>query len=212
MAKYSKTRRFKTLNKPVINNSNLIRDSAMNDKLFRKVVRLVGQTNKRIKQINNTYGSNSWATKKLKNRLSIPQLSTFKQGRIKVSPNMSDIELRAVINAINIFNQSKTSSVKGIKSVIKNQKSNIKDLLSNNDVDISDNEAENLYSFFEDSDFNNVTQYIPPSDIWVLLQDAKDSNMSIKQFKKNMSYYINSSNDDDMNRAISNIYNKYVVE
>ena len=218
MAKYSKARRFKKQHQVSVNdntnlirdNTNLIRDSAEYNKLYKRAVRLVGQTNKKIAKINNIYGVNSWATKKLKTRLTIPQLDVIRKGKVKISNNLSLTQLKGVINAINLFNNSKTSSIKGIKSVIKNQKNNIKDLLSDEEVDITNEEANTLYDLFKDNDFNDITKYIPASDVWALLQDAKEKGQSKEQFLATMSDYIDFGSDEDMKKSIKSIHNKYV--
>lgn len=178
---------------------------------FRQTIRLVGLVNKRIKDISKEYGTRSWSTKKLQDKLSISTLNAFKQGKVKISANTSNTQLKAINKALQTFLNSKTSTVKGIKQVMSSQQRNIRQNLGNMDMNLSKEESETLFSFFADNDFNNITNYMPPSDMWVLLQEAKDKKMSLSNFGKQMSDYIDYGQDEDMIKSITNIYKKYVV-
>ena len=107
------------------------------------------------------------------------------------------------------FLNMKTSSVKGIADVIRKQKRNIKLSLSDMDNEITDKEAETLYNFFEDKDFNKISDYLGASETWTILEDAKSKEYSEEEFIKSISNYITIGNDMDMVKSLSNIYNKY---
>ena len=177
---------------------------------FNKVVRLTGRVNKRINDINIAYGKDSWSTGNLKQRLSVKGIDVIRSGRVKIPKNLSEKELKIVENALNKFLSSKTSSVKGIQDVIRKQKRNIKASLSDEDIQITDKEAETLYNFFENKDFNRVSDYIGASDLWAILQDSKSKELSEENFIKSISNYIDIGNDTDMRNSLLNIYNKYV--
>ncbi len=178
---------------------------------FNRVVRLTGRVNKRINTINIKYGKNSWATNKLLSRLDVKGIEVVKGGKIKIPKNLSGKKLELVESALKKFLNMKTSSVQGIESTIKKQVKNIQTALSDEDLKITKNEAETLYNFFDDPDFKSITEIIPPSDLWRLLSDAKERNLSEDGFIKLINNYIDYRNDEDIKNQLSGIYNKYVV-
>lgn len=179
---------------------------------FNKVIRLTGRVNKRINDINIQYGKESWATKNLISRLSVKGIDVVRGGKIKIPKNLSPQKLKLVESALNKFLNMKTSSVKGIKDTIKRQQKNIQISLSDEELQITNKEAETLYSFFEDRDFGMITQIlnIDPSDLWNILAQAKERNASESSFIKMIEQYTINGVDEDMKIALSNIYNKYV--
>lgn len=82
--------------------------------------------------------------------------------------------------------------------------------MSDEDFELSDKEVETLYKFFSDKDFQRISDYIPPSDLWALLQDAKEKGYNEEKFLSSISRYLEVGNDLDMINSLSNIYNKYV--
>lgn len=173
------------------------------------VIRLTGRVNKRINEINIKYGKRSWATNKLLSRLDVKGIDVVRGGKIKIPKNLSEQKLKLVESAMKSFLNMKTSSVKGIADVIRKQKRNIKTSLSDMNNEITDKEAETLYNFFEDKDFNKISDYLGASETWTILDDAKNKNYSEDEFIKSISNYINVGNDMDMIKSLSNIYNKY---
>lgn len=180
---------------------------------FNKVIRLTGRVNKRINEININFGKESWATKKLLSRLDVKGIDVVRGGKIKIPKNMSNQKLKLVESALNKFLDMKTSSVKGIKETIKKQQKNIRTALSDENIKITPKEAETLYRFFEDKDFNMICQIlnIDPSDLWNVLAQAKEENWSENTFGKRLLTFAEDGSDEDMKIAIRNIYNKYVT-
>lgn len=174
------------------------------------VIRLTGRVNKRINDINIKYGKRSWATDKLLTKLDVKGIDVVRGGKIKIPKNLSEQKLKLVESALKKFLNMKTSNVRGIADTIKKQKKNIKTSLSDMDNEITDKEAETLYNFFEDKDFNRITDYLPASDTWAILEDAKTKGYDEKQFINSIKNYIDVGNDMDMILSLSNIYNKYV--
>ena len=80
-------------------------------------------------------------------------------------------------------------------------------------MDNIDNEdIETLYDFFNDSDFQDVTQYIPPSDIYVILADSKSKGDNEESFLRKIEQYIDKDSlysDSDMKNKLLRIYNKF---
>ena len=180
------------------------------DTLYRELIRKTGQANKRLRSIRNEFGTLGWAGNKLKEKTEINLLNAWRSKGIKVNKNMSEQQQRAILKAIDNFLQSKTSTIKGIKSTMKKTQQSIRQELSNEDINLSVEESQTLYSFFGDKDFNYITSYIPASDLFALLEDSKESNDSFNSFVDRIENYIVVGNDDDMIKALESIYNKYV--
>jgi hypothetical protein len=181
-----------------------------NNTKFNNVIRLTGRVNKRINEINIKFGKESWSTGQLLSRLNVKGLDVVRGGKIKIPKNLSEKQLEIVENSLKKFLGQKTSSVRGILDTIRKQKKNIKTSMSDEDYELSDKEVETLYKFFNDKDFQRISDYIPPSDLWSLLQDAKEKGYNEEKFLSSISKYLELGNDVDMVNSLSSIYNKYV--
>lgn len=180
--------------------------------LFNELVRKTGQANKRLRAIKNEFGSISWAGSKLKSKTEIPLIDVWRSNRIKVNRNMSVKQMQATIKAINDFLNYQTSTVKGIKQTKMKTINTFKETLSlNEDVILSNKEAESLYSLFGDKDYNLVTNYIDSSELNALLLEAKEMGDTKEQFIRRISMYIDVGQDEDLKQALINIYDKYVA-
>lgn len=163
----------------------------------------------RIKTVDiRKYPSGTWATKKLNDRIS----NYLYDGEIKINKNMNTQELRLVNKAIQNFLKSKTSTVKGIMEIEKQTKQNISNIVTDFDEeDLTNDEVNTLYDFFSDPDFQDVIQYIPPSDLYILLMDSKRNNDSTEAFLRKIEMYIDKDSlysDSDMKDKLIRIYGK----
>lgn len=172
---------------------------------YRELVRKVGQANKRLRAIKNEFGTLGWAGESLKNKTEMNLIKAWTSRGIKVNKNMSEEQQKAVLKAINNFLKSKTSSVSGIKRTIKSQQEALKV-----NLDISTDESKTLYKFFEDKDFNYVTNYIDASSLFVLLEDSKEEQHSENEFIKRIENYILVGEDESVRNSLKRIYNNYV--
>lgn len=176
-----------------------------NEQQYRELIRKVGQANKRLRAIKNEFGSLGWAGETLKNKTEMNLIKAWTSRGIRVNKKMSEEQQKAVLKAINNFLKSKTSSVSGIKKTIKFQQEALKV-----NLDISTDESKTLYKFFEDKDFNYVTNYIDASSLFVLLEDSKEEQHSVNQFIKRIENYILVGEDENVRNALKRIYNNYV--
>ena len=172
-------------------------------------INLIKRANKRIKSIESEYGGESWATKKLKSRLE-NQKNILKSGLISTRKNVSKIEHDATLKAVKNFLESETSTKSGIKKVEKRIKNTIADYTS--EYNPTRKEIENLYEYFEDKDFQDLSKYIPPSDIHVLIMKTKRMNLSDEDRKKffveQIKTYAEFGSDMEINATINKLYNK----
>ena len=179
------------------------------EKLFRELVRKTGQANKRLREIRREFGSLGWAGSKLKEKTEFHLVNTWRTKGIKVSKSLSEQQMKATLRALNDFLKSETSNVKVIKKVMKKQQTSLRQAFST-DKEITVDESKTMYTFFEDNDFNYVTQFIPASDLFILLMDAKENKDSENQFLNRVENYIVIGEDDDLKEALLNIYRRWI--
>ena len=184
-------------------------------KLYNELKKLSKTANQRILEIERRYGSKSWAVKKLNERLEVQNLQALSStGRIKVSKGYSETQMKAIIKATKNFLKSETSTLRGIKKVSNQLKKNIRKTVSSDERQVSDEDIETLYSIFEDDDIDWLTKYVPPSDVWTAIQDAKENQDTFDEFidRTNIKYRIEMENDVSIQLRLMKIYNKYVKD
>ena len=164
---------------------------------------------KRINTINYRYGKDSWGTDRLIEMLDKPNLNVVQNGKIVIPKDISKKDMQLVQNAYNRFLNYKTSSVSGIEEIKKQQIQNIKNRVSTENFELSDKDAETLYKFWEDKDFNLATEKIKASDLWVILSKSVERNLSQKEYLQEIENYINVGNDKDLRNALKNVYTKF---
>ena len=180
--------------------------------LEKQVLKDVAVANARLKSLERKYQSGTWASRKLMNRLDKSVLNAWQGGRIKIRKDMTNTQLRAVEKAINQFLVSKTSTKKGIGEVKQSTLDSLKITLSKTQ-EMTDEEVEQAYEMLGDSDFDyfNKSDRIGASALWVLIDDAIESNMSESTFVDILSRYMDFSNDLDAKERASRLYQKYVL-
>ena len=155
------------------------------------------------------YKSDSWAGKKLFDKLE--NIKGIDPNNLRINKKMSYSSIKAVHKATTNFLRSKTSSIKGILDVEYNVKESLGDLVGDfQGIDSED--IETLYKFFEDSDYNYITQYIQASELDIILADVKSNNYSKDDFLRYIDNYVLKSiyQDDDLVRSLENVYDKFV--
>lgn len=180
--------------------------------LEKQVLKDVAVANARLKSLERKYQSGTWASRKLMNRLDKSVLNAWQGGRIKIRKGMTNTQLRAVEKAINQFLVSKTSTKKGIGEVKQSTLDSLKITLSKTQ-EMTDEEVEQAYEMLGDSDFDyfNKSDRIGASALWVLIDDAIESNMNESTFVDILSRYMDFSNDLDAKERASRLYQKYVL-
>lgn len=159
----------------------------------------------KIKQKNIVSYKGSFASKKL----TILDQYSESANRITLIGNESYQELIAIDKATKNFLKSKTSTISGIKEVEKGIKQNIANKLD--EFDLSKQDIETLYNFFEDEDFNYIRKYIDPSDLWVFMEQIKEGEVDSDSWLKTIEDYIGSDafgRDDDLRDRLMSLYNK----
>lgn len=142
------------------------------DSLKKKVLR----ANKAIERIEKKYGEDSWGVNRLYNKLDNEMYKGItKSGRIRLNKNMSDVQLKTIEKATNNFLENKkTSTLKGIKGIIKDVKTSLKGTLGDKEHQLTDREINKLYDLVADKDKRVTTEQIGASTIWTTLTEAKE--------------------------------------
>ena len=173
----------------------------------------VAKANKAIIRIEKEYGENSWGINKLYDKLNNEVFKGItKSGRIRLNKNMSDIQLKAIEKATNKFLENKkTSTLTGIKGVIKDVKSSLKATYGDMGHELSNKEVNMLYDLVEDKDKRVITEQIGASDIWTSLNQAKDMKLDYNKFEDILKNRTNADiNDLDTKAFLEDIYSRYV--
>ena len=203
-----------TLNDNILTNY----DAKLN---YKRVVRRIGQVNKRIKDLNKYTNKESYATKLLLDKVAKSGISAKGRRGIRIKKNISNRDLIKIENILNQYLNSETSTIKGIKAVEKRQKQHIKDVLGINEKDsekiLNDDDIETLYRLFESEDFQNIIkkEYMEPSTVWILLKSAKEHDWTLERFKTEFMNYAkatpaNKVSDRDLQENIQKIYEKFM--
>ena len=180
-------------------------------KLFNELKILSKRANQRLVRLERAFGKDSWASKRLRNKLDIESLQAWtKTGRVKVNKSMTITQMKATIKATQQFLNSKTSTVKGVKSVRKTTISQIAKSLGTDEEELSNEEAETLYDLLTDDYITDLLKYIPPSELWAIIEDAREKNDTEDQFIDRIEDYIDFGNDVDMINKLKHIYEKYI--
>ena len=185
--------------------------SAEQEKLYNELKKLTKRANQRLVRLERYSGrSDSWAAKRLKEKLEIEKLQAWTgKNRIRLNKKMTVTQLKAVTKATEQFLKSKTSTKRGIEKVKKSAIKGIKLTVSDEDL-ITDEEAETLYNMLGNEYVKDLTQYIPASDFWIMIEAAKEFKDTEESFLERIDMYIEYGNDETMREKLKVIYNKYV--
>lgn len=180
-------------------------------KLYNELKKLSKRANQRIVRLEREFGKDTWATKKLRDRLATEPLQAWtRTGRVKVNKSMTITQMKATIKATQQFLNSKTSRVGGVKQVRKTVIKSIAESLGTEEENLSNEEAEALYDMLSDDYVTDILRYIPASEFWALIEDAKENGDTEQQFIDRIKDYIEFGNDVDMRNKLIVIYEKYV--
>lgn len=192
------------------------RKKTVKSDMYNDLYKQVREANERIRKLEKRYGDESWGIKKLARLDTENTRLLTSKNRIRISKNMTERELRILKKEVKDWLSLETSTIKGVENVKKRQIQNIKANLSDDEVELSNNEAEALYQMFDDRDFTSVIKNysIPPSDLWVCIEEAKEKNVSESGWLDIIGRYINRESldvDSDLRRSLLRIYDRYII-
>lgn len=171
-------------------------------------------TNAKLRKLKKFGEFNTYASKRLVKQLETMEsvgvdkkTKTIKIDKLsKLSPSQRRLLSKTLVN----FNKAKTSTAKNIKKVREETKQKVQKELSNiTDKKISKSDVDSFYSLANDSDYKYFTDYISPSEMYLLVTEGKNRNYDENQFTELLSNYVTFADENARNKAI-NLYNKYV--
>lgn len=183
-------------------------------KLYRKTQAQIDRVNKRMDSLLKGGYAGTWASKKYINRITGGKLNgnielikrRGKVAGVRLKPSVTNTQLIAINKASQQFLVSKTSTIKGIKSVRGETIKSLKNSLSDFDNEISDEDAEFLYDMLELKDMQDLVESFGASTIWAVTQDAIESQDSEEEFLARFERQISDLEDQDMKKKASKIY------
>lgn len=192
---------------------------SFNKTLYRDVKMQVDKVNKRLRQLEKTGNYNSYASKKLFNRLDTETLKALEKTRkgkiikaVKIPKNLTQTQLIAIQKATKQFLVSKTSSTKGIKQVKQSTIDAIKRTMSDEDAKkVTDEDAKFYFDMLGDNDFDYFADKIGASTLWTLIDSAIVGNYTQDRWLKTLNNYINFENDADVRERAIRLFEKYVL-
>ena len=171
------------------------------EKLLREAKRLASKTNKRLRDLEKTYPDTTWSENILQGKLGNKDGLT-PTGKVKANKLMSEAQLRNSIKAQKAFLKDKRSTVAGLEKVKRKLERSISKSLqteSKSGLKLSKTEADNMVQLFKEEEFNNMLKYVPPSEMWVMIQEARSQKI---QSKKKFVDLFRSQYDFSENRGI----------
>lgn len=188
------------------------------EELLKQVRKQVKATNRKLKTLDAKGFYNSFSSKKLFERLggsnSMLKESQGKVLGVKIKKNVTMSDLHKLAKATKNFLQSETSTPRSIKNVVKRTKESMYQTLKlEQGRDISMADIETYYDMLGDKDFDyfNTIDRIGASELWAMIDEAIDRDLSQNEFIKMFDRANIDINDLDVKEKIINIYNKYVL-
>lgn len=183
------------------------------DKNMRTLEKNVTRVNKQIRSLQRHYKKGTWATRKLQNRLSTKTVNAWDFGKalVRIPKRLTGTQVVAMIQALRQFQESATSTRRGIEETKRATKEGIKRTVAL-DKDIEDEDIEDMYNMLGDDDFEYFasTQQLGASTVWDLIADGIEYNESQVTFVDKLLAYCIVEDVDIRKRAIR-LYNKYVL-
>lgn len=199
---------------------------------IKTLMKNVNIANQRIARIEKRYGDNdglgAWGVRNLYDAIDNGVVNGISQisGRIKIDKNMSPAQLKAIDKAVSKFiaPTTKSSTLKGINEIKRNVRAGIQKSLANPKPEqnrpareVSDVDAERLYSFVEDKTLRSTTEKIGASTLWNFLIDAKEKKeqgdkFGLREFMQDIKNHSEVIPDKAMRDDLRLIYNKYFNE
>lgn len=199
-------KRFKTRVKRLPIKSN------REQELLRDVEKSVREVNKRLKSLTKSGNLDSWASKKLINRLGGGKVNVYSRGKVRVPKRINKTRLNAILKASKQFLASETSTTRGINTVASRTKESMLKTLKLENDKLTKQDIETYYDMLGDKDFDFFTKSdrIGASELWANIDSAIEAGDSKGEFLKRLGRY-EDINDKEIREKLANIYEKYVL-
>ena len=184
------------------------------EKAARKRIRAQAKLlNKQISELNKFKSIDSLSKKLLIERLSARNMITT-TGRIKenLPSDLKIVDYNAIEQAFKFFRKSESSTLKGIRRIIRRQRDDLLMSTSNKEfVDsLTDREIMDFNKMYSDIAFDTLSRTMGSDTVKVLAEQAGLNKQTEEEFTSIMERYMEESPDENQRAAIRRIYKKYV--
>ena len=121
-------------------------------------------------------------------------------------------QLTGIIKAIDQFTKNKTSSVKGMNELFEERKSELRRMFDDEDFvnSLDYKDIKDIYSVFKSNEYKRNDRRFDSKSFFTLYTQAIDEKFDKQKFVKEMDYYIESGEDQDLKEDIIKIYDEYI--
>lgn len=171
--------------------------------------------NTKLNRLNRSGGYGSYASKKLLKRVIGQKGIKYNRGKKQIITidlkNLNISQMRYYTKVFDEFNSAKTSSSIGIEDVRQKTRDSLKQTLGQiTDVDITDEDVDDFYSLVADEDFRYLADKTGDSEMYILIQTAKEKGWGKEKFVTTIGQYLKVNNKQAREKA-GRLYNKYVM-
>ena len=151
------------------------------EELYNELKRQITNANRRLLNLEKLTGKEySWAGQKLYDELSLGKLNAWtSKNRVHIDESMTEEQLERVAYSVNKFLNTKMSTIRGVKKRAKSIKSSF-----SSGIGVSMEMAEKIYQAFEEDVIKWALRYMDASELWALINEAIETNMSEKRFEE----------------------------
>ena len=171
--------------------------------------------NTKLNRLSRSGGYGSYASKKLLKRVIGQKGIKYNRGKKQKLTvdikNLNTSQIRYYTKVFDEFNRAKTSSSIGIEDVRQKTRDSLKQTLGQiTDVDITDEDVDDFYSLVADEDFRYLADKTGDSEMYILIQTAKEKNWGKEKFVNTIGQYLKVNNKQAREKA-GRLYDKYVM-
>lgn len=171
--------------------------------------------NTKLNRLDRSGSYGSYASKKLLKRVIGQRGIKYNRGKKqKITIDLKNLnisQMRYYSKLFDEFNRSKTSSVIGIEDVREQTRESLKQTLGQiTDLDINDQDVDDFYSLVADEDFRYLADKTGDSEMYILIQTAKEKGWGKEKFVTTIGQYLKVNNKQARDKA-GRLYDKYVM-
>lgn len=173
------------------------------------------KVNRKLRQldVNQVYGT--YSAKKMLNAIKSESKIDYKRNRnIKIKINVKNLtygQIRYYDKVFKSFLSSKTSTKIGIQEVRSKTRQHLAETLGQlTDKEITNQDINDFYDLVADKDFRYLADKIGDSDVYILLNAAKERKWSEPKFIETISEYI-TVNNQDVRKKAERLYDKFII-
>ena len=180
-----------------------------------KLLLSLDKVNRRLEILSKSGEQYSYSSKKLINTIKRDRAITYKptSKKQKFSVNIYKLntsQIRYYQKVFDTFLKSRASTPLGIQEIRDKTEQSLKSTLEDiTNRDITNQDIDDFYDLLYDSDFKYLADKIGPSEVYILIDNARSGNLSEKDFISTMQKYMTVNNQDVRDKA-SRIYKKFI--